>query len=94
MIAVIADAKKAFIIGSNPMVAFLAPGFPEFGCYGLWMPISSKVAISNGGPAGTEDVRSIKDHHAIRRFNELTLAQSDEIAGRSEALTRLLINPW
>ncbi len=92
LIAVIADAREAFVIGSNPMAVFPAPGFREFGVSGPWMPISSQVAISNGGPPGTEDLRGITDRKAIRRLNELLFEQSDEIAGCWRALIELLIN--
>lgn len=92
LIAVIADAKKAFAIGSNPIVFASRPLFREFGVHGLWLPIASDVAISLGGPAGAEIVRPITEHSSVRRLNELTFQQSDKVAGRSRRLIESLSN--
>jgi hypothetical protein len=62
------------------------------GVHGYWLPIASDVAISLGGPAGAEDLKAIRDHRSVRRFNELVFDQSDEVAGRSRALIESLTN--
>ena len=92
LIAAIVDRKKAFIIGSNPVIPFPPPGFPEFGVHGYWLPLASDVAVSLGGPAGTEHLRPIRDHASIRRFNELAFEQSNAIAARSRELIASLID--
>lgn len=93
LVAVIADPKKAFVIGSLSHLAFPAPGFtnPLDGKNELWMPVTSDVAVSLGGPRGTEHLVSVTDHAGIRRLNELTARQSSKIGARSKELIASLL---
>ncbi|HEX9904558.1 MAG TPA: DUF4238 domain-containing protein [Propylenella sp.] len=91
----ITDPKKAFIIGSKPVVQMKAPGFTELAPEKaeLWLPIASDVAVAPGGQRGSEVLLTAHDHRLIRRLNQLSAAQSSIIAGCSKKLIASLISP-
>lgn len=93
-IAVISDPKKAFIIGSHPLVRLTSPGKTHLGHpeVELWLPIASDVIVSPWGLPGSEKLVALADHRQIRRLNELIFQQSNVIAGRSKAQIESLIN--
>lgn len=88
LIAVIGDPRKALVVGSNPTVVLRPPGLTNSNNRGveIWFPISSDVAISPGGPPGSERLVVVNDHAIVRRINELIVDQSRQFAGRSEKL--------
>jgi hypothetical protein len=89
----ITDPKKAFVLGSRPVVKLTPRGVTHLADHRveMWLPIASDVAISPGGPPGTERVMPTDDHGAIRHLNEATAQQSGIIAGRSKALIASLM---
>jgi hypothetical protein len=91
----VTDPKKAFVIGSKPVVRMTAPGFTKLapGKAELWLPIASDVAVAPGGQRGSEVLITARDHRLVRRLNQLTAAQSSIIAGCSRKLIASLISP-
>ena len=89
VIAIIADSSKGFVIGLNPIVP--PPQFNDHQST-VWLALSSDVAVSyeKAPLLGPERLISIQSGEQARAYNEATLAQSTEIAGRSPALVKSL----
>lgn len=89
VIAVIADSRKSFVIGLNPIVR--PQQFDDHQSTG-WLALAHDVAISyeNSPLLGPERLIPIHSGQQVRDFNEATLAQSTQIAGRSPALLKSL----
>ncbi|WP_420429106.1 DUF4238 domain-containing protein [Kordiimonas sp.] len=88
----IVDAKKSFVVGSNPVVRMGPPnagylGHPE---YEMWLPIAHDIAVSPNGSETGVQTHFLNDHNAIRRLNAKLFAQSEMIAGRSKQLVKSL----
>ena len=89
VIAVISDSSKSFVIGLNPMVP--PPQFNDQQST-LWLALAPDVAISyeKAPLLGPERLISVDAGEQVRAYNEATLQQSSEIAGRSAALVKSL----
>jgi hypothetical protein len=89
VIAVISDSSKSFVIGLNPMVP--PPQFNDRQST-LWLALAPDVAVSyeKSSLLGPERLISIHSGQQVRAYNEATLEQSTEIAGRSTALLKSL----
>ena len=89
VVAVIRDSERSLVIGNNPIVP---P--PRFGDHNstFWIALSPDVAISyeRSPLLGPERLLPIRSGQHVREFNQATLDQSTEIAGRSRALVKSL----
>ncbi len=92
VVAVIDIPKKAFILGSSPLVSYPRPGLTKLGPREWWLPITSGVAVSPGGRPDSERVVRVTDARAIRRFNEIVWEQSTMVAGCSRELIASLVS--
>lgn len=93
-VAIVNNPKKAFVIGSFPVVKLTLPGRTHIAdpTVEVWLPISSDVAVSPAGHRGTERLVPIADDRHIRALNDATFRQSTVIAGRDAALIASIAN--
>lgn len=89
VIAAISDSSKSFVIGLNPIVP--PPQFNDLQST-LWLALAPDVAISyeKAPLLGPERLIAVNSGEQVRAYNEATLEQSTEIAGRSAALVHSL----
>lgn len=92
----VAPETSEFIIGSHPVLRFenkpnaiLGDGFVE-----KWTPISPKIAIGLIGPFKNHEVPQVikLSKGNVRLFNEQIYKHSTEVASRSEALLKSIVN--
>lgn len=86
-IAIAGQQNKSFIVGDHPQARMGANA--HLSRTELWLPISADVAISPGGPAGTEQLFVLSGDQ-IRRVNVTIAENCSVIAGRSAALINSL----
>lgn len=86
-IALVADARKSFVIGSNPIVKLNLPGRAHISepTTEVWFPIASDVAVTPALGAGSETIVEV-DGAVVRYINTAIHKQSKLIAGRSREL--------
>ena len=91
-IAVIRAPKRGFVIGSHGLAIVQASHQNEPG-QGAWLPIAHDVAVSST-PFPDRETLVFLDRESdriIKRINKASVAQSQIVAGRSEALVRSLL---
>jgi hypothetical protein len=86
-IIVIQNAKKSFIIGSNPVLRLMPKG-SKLGdpAAEVWLPIAHDVLVGPGPINPNEELIIEIPDDKIREFNEAMFKQSKGIAGRSKEL--------
>lgn len=92
-VAVIRHPKKAFVIGSFPIVKLTSSGVTHLSDPSVeaWLSIASDVAVTPSGRRGEESIVDIESRH-VRALNEALYRQSKIIAGRSRSLISSLAN--
>lgn len=91
-IAVIRAPKRGFVIGSHGLAIVQDSHQNEPG-QGAWLPIAHDVAVSST-PFPDRETLVFLDRESdriIKRINKASVAQSQIVAGRSEALVRSLL---
>ncbi|MGU3541019.1 DUF4238 domain-containing protein [Methylobacterium sp. A54F] len=92
-VGVIKQPDRRFVIGSYPMVRFMArSGRTDLGdpSVELWLPLAPDVAIASFGRRGEEQVATIHDPSQIRKVNVEIARQSTTIVSGSRELLRSL----
>lgn len=89
-IGVLEKPSKAFVIGSSPVVRIVTAESQMLGSpgVGLYLPIASDVVVCTLAKGQSSGIATITKDSWVRDFNLLQYNQSDEIASRSEKLTR------
>ncbi len=87
----VADGRKAFILGSRPVVKLTPPGESHVlhPSVEMWLPVASDVMIGLGQIGGGEIYVEI-DSWRVRHVNQSIAKQSSQIAARSELLIKSL----
>ena len=86
------DPKKAFAIGSRPVVqlAFGSGKTLHEPSTEMWLPISNTLLVGVGETGQRESILFLNDHSAIRHLNRAVAEQSSHFASCSPELTRSL----
>ena len=90
-ISVICMQKRSFVIGSHGL-AMVQPNHPSDPAQGGWLPIAHDVAVKATSFPDREILAFLDrdSDRIIKRMNKASTAQSQIVAGRSEALVRSL----